>query len=45
MAENVIQIKSGIMINVVASVKNIIYGILLYVFSKLVNTSMASMLL
>ena len=41
--ENVIQIKSGIMINVDVSVKNIIYakniifGILLHVVAELVN--------
>ena len=43
MEENVIQIKSGMMINVDASVKNIIYmkniavRILLHVFAKMVN--------
>ena len=43
MEENVIQIKSGIMINVDASVKNIIYvkkiiiRILLHVVAKMVN--------
>ena len=43
MEENVIQIESGITINVDASVKNIIYvkkvifGILLYVVAKMVN--------
>ena len=44
MEENVIQIKSGMMINVDASVKNIIYmkkiavRILLHVVAKMVNT-------
>ena len=43
MVENVIQIKSGIMINVDVSVRSIIYGnkiifkILLYVVAKMVN--------
>ena len=43
MVENVIQIKSGIAINVDVSVKNIIYvnkiifGILLHVVAKMVN--------
>ena len=43
MEENVIQIKGGIMINVDASVKSIIYvkkfifGILLHVVAKMVN--------
>ena len=43
MEENVIQIKSGIMINVYASVKSIFYvkkiisGILLHVVAKMVN--------
>ena len=43
MGENVIQIKSGIMINVDVSIKNIIYvkknisGILLHVVVKMVN--------
>ena len=45
MEENVYQIKSGITINVDASVKNIIYlkenifGILLHVVAKVVNIS------
>ena len=44
MEENVIEIKNGIMINLDVSVKNIIYvknilfGILVYVFMKMVNT-------
>ena len=44
MVENVIQIKSGIMINVNESEKNIIYvekfmfGILLHVVARMVNT-------
>ena len=43
MEENIIQIKSGITINVDASVKNMIYmrknifGILLHIVSKMVN--------
>ena len=43
MIENVIQIKSGIMINVTVSVKNIMYvknttiGILLHVAAKMAN--------
>ena len=43
MKENVIQIKSGIIINIDASVKNIIYvkniifGILIHVVAKMVN--------
>ena len=43
MEENIIQIKSGIKINVDASVKNMIYmrknifGILLHIVSKMVN--------
>ena len=47
MEENVIQIKSGMMINVDASVKNIIYmkkiavRILLHVVAKMVNTYQA----
>ena len=43
MSENVIQIKSGIMVNVGVSVKNIVYvekitfGILLHVVAKMIN--------
>ena len=43
MSENVIQIKSGIMVNIGVSVKNIgyvekiTYGILLHVVAKMIN--------
>ena len=44
MVQNVIQIKSGIMINIDVSVKNIIdvkkiiFGILLHIVAKMINT-------
>ena len=49
MEENVIQIKSGITINVHASVKNIyveknIFGILLHVVAKILNMYVASII-
>ena len=51
MEENVIEIKNGIMINLDVSVKNIIYvknilfGILVYVFMKMVNTQQIILIL
>ena len=51
MEENVIEIKNGIMINLDVSVKNIIYvknilfGILVYVFMKMVNTQQIKLIM